>query len=106
MAELPTRYYVQISRSDDEGNWTTEVVTFDQGAAEQYAGSFERAVVIAEGDNISAAVATIARVVTAEDLRAAEGEDALTAAEIQTRVQFWEKLAEWAEPLEMPENPG
>jgi hypothetical protein len=99
MAELPTRYYVQISRSDDEGNWKTEVVTFDPATAEQYADSFERAVVITEGEDISEAVATIARVITAEDLLTAEGEDALMAAEMQTRVQFWEKLAEWAEPL-------
>jgi hypothetical protein len=99
MAELPIRYYVQISRSDDEGNWKTEVVTFDPATAQQYADSFERAVVITEGEDISEAVATIARVITADDLLTAEGEDALMAAEMQTRVQFWEKLAEWAEPL-------
>lgn len=102
MVELPTRHYVQRSPSDSTygpaRGWETVIVTFDLDEAEAYAVSFQHAAIFEEGDNVSEFVSTIARVVTSQEL-ADEGVEAIVAAENETRVQLWTKLAEWAEPL-------
>jgi hypothetical protein len=103
---LPTRYYVQTSQTDDKFSspnaWHTVNVTFDRATAEQWAEGYEKAVVFEQDEHVPKLVATLARVVTAEQL-SEESVSALAAAEAATRVQFWNALAEWAEPLVRPE---
>jgi hypothetical protein len=107
MVALPTRYYVQRSQTDSAygppRGWETVIVTFDRGTADSYASSFENAVLFEDGMNVSEVVATWARVVTADELRA-ESEETLAQAEAETRIQLWQKLAEWAEPLVAPDH--
>jgi hypothetical protein len=90
MAGLPTLYYVQTSRTDSffglDRRWETVTATFDRATAEQYAESLERAVVFDQSEDISKLVSTVARVVTAESLRA-ESEDARALAEARTRTR-------------------
>lgn len=108
MVDLPTRYYVQRSQSDSTygppRGWETILVTFDPETAQTYADSFEQATVFEEGENISELISTVARVITADELVAEGGQNALIAAEAATRIQFWEKLAEWAKPLVAPDH--
>jgi hypothetical protein len=106
MVDLPTRYYVQRSQTESaiEGlpsGWQTIIVTFDRASAEQYAEQFERTTVWEQGVDVTDKVKIVARVMTAEEL-GAEGGDALLRAEIETRIQFWQRLAVWAEPLSEP----
>lgn len=107
MVPLPQRYYVQRSQTDSTygppQGWQTTIVTFDRETAEAYAKGFEDAVLFENGMNVSEMVSTWARVVTADELRA-ESEEALMRAETETRVQLWQKLAEWAEPLIAPDQ--
>jgi hypothetical protein len=107
MVVLPTRYYVQQLQSDSTygppRGWETVMVTFDRDEANVHAESFELAAVFEEGENISELIPAVARVVTEDELRA-EGEDALASAEMQTRIQLWQKLAEWAAPLTQPDS--
>ena len=102
MVELPTRFYVQASQTDrffgPHREWRTLAVTFDRDTAEQYAQSFEKPVLFEQGEDESKLVATVARVVTAEQLRD-ESEESLALAESVTRIQFWQALEEWAKPL-------
>lgn len=105
MAELPTRFYVQTSVTGstygDPRGWMAQQVAFDRESAEQWARNFERSSVWEDGVDVTDRISTIARVVSAEELRA-ESEDALITAEMQTRIQFWQELAKWAEPLVLP----
>lgn len=102
MVALPTRYYVQTSHTGstygDPQGWMAQQVTFDRESAERLASALERAAVWEDGVNVTDRISTIARVVTAEELRS-ESEDALVIAEMQTRPQFWLRLEEWAQPL-------
>ena len=74
MAGDRTCYYVQTSLVDDffgsGRGWKTVKMSFDRGTAERYAESVENAVVFDHGDDGSKLVSTVARVITAESLRA------------------------------------
>lgn len=109
MAELPTRYYVQRSQTDSTygppRGWETVIVSFARETANAYAEGFERAVLFEDAENVSEVVSTVARVVTADELRA-EGEDALASAEMQTRIQFWQELEKWASGLVAKDHAG
>jgi hypothetical protein len=74
MAEDRTCYYVQTSLVDDffgsGRSWKTVKMSFDRGTAERYAESVENTVVFDHGDDGSKLVSTVARVITAESLRA------------------------------------
>jgi hypothetical protein len=99
MTDLPTRYYVQRAQTNSiygrPGGWETVILTFDPVEAKQYAHSFERAVLFEEGENVSELVSTVARIMTADELRADGGAEAVAAAEAATRIQYEKKLAEW-----------
>jgi hypothetical protein len=104
MVELPTRYYVQRAQSHSkygERGWLTLILTFDREEADAYAKGFERAQVFEDGEDISETTVTLARVVTADELRA-ESEEALLIAEVSTRLQFWDEMEKWASPLIAP----
>ena len=77
-------------------------MTFDRDTAEAYADDFERAILFEEGENVSELVSTVATRY-ADELRA-ESEDALAQAEVETRIQIWLCLEEWAKPLNSPDQ--
>jgi hypothetical protein len=111
MVALPTRYYVQRVQSHTTldfplltQGWMTMIVTFDRAIAEQYREGFESAHLFEQGEDVSDRTVTIARVITAEELLTEGGEQALAEAEVATRIQLWQELEKWADPLIAPDS--
>ena len=84
------RYYVQAPRLNDPlmeyavNGWLTPNVYADRETAQRFADSLDWAQVWLDGEDVTAQTATVARVVSATELREQDGPEALAAAEAAT----------------------